>query len=361
MNELEERTLEANNSVKIAEFLLGQGIPFRQQVGRNGYFDIIDDSNGRHTMVAVNLDRNRWYSEGLKTGGNVTDLVEVVMHRGKVDLPMLEFMEGQASKARELEVRSTFDFRKTKVAVKVKFGPLEDPVLLSHLCAFGISTDISTRYLVRGTYLGMRDGKEHHAAAFANDGGGYYLFNGSDFRTFGTDGISTIGERRKGQRLCVYENAMDFLAMMQKRYTLGTDALLGNDRHLVINGGKNLGDALDHIKGKSDYEDICCIFPRNEQGKEMFAKISDISNGTAIDSSRLYTGFLTIGETLPGRLGKTPRSQERKEESDLREEDMLPMLHTGRAISGREPGEGKSRKGRTVDVVIPRQDVGMKL
>lgn len=360
MNELEQRTIEVNESVKIAEFLLGMQIPFQQQIGRNRYCNIANVANGKDTTIAVNLDRNHWYSEELEMGGKVTELVEDVMNQGKIDFAMLKFIEEQASKARKLEVRSTFDFQETKVTVKVKVKPLQDPMLLSHLCAFGISADISTKYLMQGTFRGIKDGKEHHTVVFGNDKGGYYLFNGGDFRTYGTDGITIIGEPCKGQRLCVYDNVMDFLAMMQKRSTLGTDVLLSNDRHLVINGSRNLEDALNHIKEKSDYENICCIFPTNDYGKKLFAKISNISAGAAIDSSRLYAGYLTLADTLVGRLRDDSWSQDKKK-SDMREIQIQPVLQTERATSKKVSEDETKRKGRTVDVVIPRKNAGMKL
>lgn len=45
----------------------------------------------------------------------------------------------------------------------------------------------------------------------------------------------------------------------------------------------------------------------------------------------------------------------------MREIKIQPVLQTERATSEKVSEDETKQKGRTVDVVIPRQDVGMKL
>ena len=47
-----------------------------------------------------------------------------------------------------------------------------------------------------------------------NEGDGFMAFNGKTFRSIGDSGMTAIGQRRKDQICMVYENPLDFLALM---------------------------------------------------------------------------------------------------------------------------------------------------
>ena len=200
---------------------------------------------------------------------------------------------------------STIQFTHSKVQVPVEVSPIFDFDLLRPIYNMGISEKIAYENLKQGTYIGIKDGKEHHVLLFPNGHGGYYSLEGDKWHTIGDEGITIIGPKRDTQMLCVFTNPLDFLALKQMRQTLGMEPFFANDRFLVINGQRNIDEALRHIHANSGYYNVCCFVPNNEGGKADYEKFVDICQGSAINSSRLYKGHMTFADSLDANLRVT--------------------------------------------------------
>lgn len=129
------------------------------------------------------------------------------------------------------------------------------------------------------------------AIALRNINGGLQLYTGEftypeksqDYCLFGSD------EVEPGEKLYVYENILDYLAMMEQRHKNGTEAIMPPAHHIIINGDENLKDALDYIHDRCEYLDVVCLFPNDAQGNDLFQKVLHATNDTAQDASqRMY-------------------------------------------------------------------------
>ena len=291
---------DINDNVLVSDFLIGTGSMFFGQEGNIRQFIAFPNDEVKRVFVFVNMDRNEWYTSHPEMSGKVTDLAEKVF-----SLPLNGETLGKIFKTSSvidnLTRPSTYLFDTTeKIQVPMDVLPLgtDNAENLALLYSMGISQSVAFKFMKDGTYRGIRDGKEHHALLFPNSNGGFYSLTGNGWRTLGEDGITLLGSTREFQGLCVFENPLDFLALQQKRHRLGTEVFFDSDRYLIINGRKNLDDALGHMATHPEYFNVCCFFPITDSGIELSAKFNDICRGTFIDSTRLYVGHTSLADSL---------------------------------------------------------------
>ena len=257
-----------DDHVSVSDYLIGMGAMFFEQTGNMRKFISFQPGGSEpDRIVFVNMDRNEWTCTN--------------------PLP------------------STIQFTHSKVQVPVEVSPIFDFDLLRPIYNMGISEKIAYENLKQGTYIGIKDGKKHHVLLFPNGQGGYYSLEGDKWHTIGDEGITIIGPKRDTQMLCVFTNPLDFLALKQMRQTLGMEPFFANDRFLVINGQRNMDEALRHIHANSEYYNVCCFVSNNEGGKADYEKFVDICQGSAINSSRLYKGHMTFADSLDANLRVT--------------------------------------------------------
>lgn len=134
---------------------------------------------------------------------------------------------------------------------------------------------------------------EHFATAIAlrNVNGGLQLHTGEFSYPELREGYCLFGgkEVEKGETLYVYENVMDYLAMLERRHASGTGAIMPPAHHLIINGEDNLKEALAYIHDRCDYLNVVCLFPNDAEGHKLYEQVRQATLGTAEDASgRMY-------------------------------------------------------------------------
>ena len=288
---------DIDRNILASDILIVMGSVFFDQEDNIRKFIANPNDEERSMVVFVNMERNEWRTGKPLMEGKASDLLEKVfsLQPGEVG----DTIYNVALTVHNQPKASSYLFDPTeKIKVAMDVGPIEDNGILAPLYCMGITQSLAYKYMKQGTFTGIRDGKEHHMLLFPNSNGGYYGLNGKGWRTVGEDGILLLGPTSDAQRLCVFDSPFDFLALQQKRHILGTDVFFSTDRYLIINGKKNLDDALGHISTHPEYYRVCCFFPTTDDGKKLLAKFHDICQGTDIDSSRLYADCKSIADSL---------------------------------------------------------------
>jgi len=129
------------------------------------------------------------------------------------------------------------------------------------------------------------------AIALRNANGGLQLYTGEFSYPEKNGGYCLFGgdEVKPGEKLYIYENILDYLAMMEQWHKNSTEAIMQPSHHLIINGDENLADALDYIHERCDYLDVVCLFPNDRKGHSLFEKVHHATRDTAQDASqRMY-------------------------------------------------------------------------
>lgn len=134
--------------------------------------------------------------------------------------------------------------------------------------------------------------REHFTTEIAlrNVNDGLQLFNGEYSYPEKEAGYCLFGGKNveQGEKLYVYENIMDYLAMMEQRHKNGTEYIMPPAHHIIINGEQNLAEALVYIHDHCDFLNVVCMFPNDDKGRELFEKVSHVTRNTAEDASQLY-------------------------------------------------------------------------
>lgn len=129
------------------------------------------------------------------------------------------------------------------------------------------------------------------AIALRNVNGGLQLYTGEFSYPEKSEGYCLIGgeEVEKGEKLYVYENILDYLALMERRHASGVEAIMPPAHHLIINGENNMAEALTYIHDYCDYLNVVCMFPNDEEGHKLFERVNHATKNTAEDASqRMY-------------------------------------------------------------------------
>ena len=168
---------------------------------------------------------------------------------------------------------------------------------------FGISKDIVRLYTLEGSIPHVKNGhrrKRVLATPMGNEGDGFMAFDGKTFRSIGDSGITVMGQRRKDQICLVYENPLDFLALMESVTRNGIYPLMARRYHIILNGKRGLSEACEYLKANPDFLEVRCFMPETEFGRTAFAAINDAVKGTAIDRTDMYRGAGSLfGKHLP--------------------------------------------------------------
>lgn len=130
------------------------------------------------------------------------------------------------------------------------------------------------------------------AIALRNVNGGLQLYTGEFSYPENSEGYCLFGgeEVEQGEKLYVYENILDYLALMERRHASGVEAIMPPAHHLIINGEKNLTEALTYIHNYCDYLSVVCMFPNDEEGRALFEKVNHAARNTAENASRRLYG-----------------------------------------------------------------------
>lgn len=291
---------ELERSIPIIDFCAAYRIPFLRQRGVNRYYRYTNADTGEVTDFTVNVNRNQWISRDNSLTGTLTELHKILgMQQKGFDGNYKEVFKDIMAYYR-IQVLTPSHYPTAKVRLGTDdalIGALDSKNLHSEMCRRGISIATATLYCQEIHKKERNKEMESKYLAFPCENG-FYCFNGVGFRPLGDPGISTIGEFRQDQNCYVYENAMDFLALMELWGRNRVESLFANEFHLILNGSQNLKEAADFIKLNPDFRQVKTLFPNNNEGAVMTSKIFDITKGTSKNCSSLFEGFESLGERL---------------------------------------------------------------
>lgn len=329
MNQLRQISLmEFDSIVPVDDLCMAAGLICTSQKGVLRHYEFAD---GR--VLTVNIARNEWAMKNPDCYGNASRLAE------KLGLAS----DGDCSKAFSL-VEQLYAEREN-IPATFAYTPISRPVwefaetchpndkgLIRMMNRFGISKDIVRLYTLEGSISHVRNGHRRErvlATPMRNEGDGFMAFNGKTFRSIGDSGMTAIGQRRKDQICMVYENPLDFLALMEAVARNGIYPLMARRHHIILNGKRGLSEACEYLKANPDFLEVRCFMPETEFGRTAFAAINDAVKGTAIDRTDMYRGARSLfGKHLP-KVPETYREWK--------------ALHTERNMA---VGEDKSRNVR---------------
>lgn len=225
----------------------------------------------------------------------------------------------------------------------------------------GLSMDTVKLFSLEGSLPKVKGGSERVIAFHTSqEGDNFIAFNGSSYRHIGEPGISVFGVRRKDQTCMVYENPMDFLALMEQCERNGVRAIMDRRYHIILNGTRGIREACDYLKANPDFLEVRCFMPSTESGAQFFAAINDAVKGTAIDRSDLYRGF---GSLLRKYVPRAPEAYRKWKAAQVKEEAKA-KISEARNVGQNElkpKPEKRPVLGGEKSAVIDRKDGGLKL
>ncbi len=191
----------------------------------------------------------------------------------------------------------------------------------------------------------------------AADADNFIAFNSKSFRQIGEPGMTVFGERRKDQVCMVYENPLDFMALMESVERNGVYPVMARRYHIILNGRKGIREACEYLKANPDFLEVRCFMPATEAGARLFTAINDAAKGTAINRSDLYRGY---GSLLGRYAPKVPESYRKWKEAQrvqsVKADERIVRQSEPKPRFANSPMLGE-KKSATID----RTDGGLKL
>lgn len=224
----------------------------------------------------------------------------------------------------------------------------------------GISHKTIRRYAEEGSVPKAKGRGQERVLALPVGEHGYIGFNGNSYRRIGDGGMTSFGERRKNQICMVYENSLDFLALMEQVECNGVYPAMVRRYHIILNGKWGLREACEYLRANPDFLDVRCFMPETEFGNKAYAAINDAVKGTAVDRSEMYRGF---GSLLGRYLPKVPEAY-RKWKASLVAQGTRVEESEKRAVRQEQPETGidiTPLLGGEKKTMIDRETGGLKL
>lgn len=248
--------------------------------------------------VTVNTARNEWVCHELDAYGRASDMDRAFNLHGEGDLwdtmkKVIKLYEERL----KLPVKFTTALLSTPIfKFKLSFHDGADnskETLSLLLSRMGLSEKVIAKYAYRGFIPDTKKGKEMPVLAFRPDSEnvGFMAFSGKVFHRVGDPGMTVYGSRSKDQICMVYENALDFLSMMESVERNGVAPLIKDRFHIILNGKLGLKDACEYLKSNPDFMEVRCYMPGSDHGKSLFDSLNEACRGTAVNRSDMCRGM----------------------------------------------------------------------
>lgn len=309
--------------------------------------------------LTVNTTRNEWAIKNPDSFGSASDLAR------KFDIA-----DGDDFSRAMQMVEKLFSEREN-LPSQFPYSPISRPVWdFTDTChpkdttggmitRIGLSMNTVRFFSLEGSLPKAKGKSSERVIAFRCGEGSdnFIAFNGKSFRQIGESGMTVFGERRKDQVCMVYENPLDFMALMESVERNGVYPVIARRYHIILNGRKGIREACEYLKANPDFLEVRCFMPATESGTRLFAAINDAVKGTAINRSDLYRDF---GSLLGKYAPKVPESYRK-----WREVQRVQYLKADELIvrqSEPEPNVSNSPiLGEKKSAIIDRKDGGLKL
>ncbi len=158
----------------------------------------------------------------------------------------------------------------------------------------------------------------------------------------------------------VYENPMDFLALMEQCERNGVRAIMDRRYHIILNGKRGIREACDYLKANPDFLEVRCFMPSTESGAHFFAAINDAVKGTAIDRSDLYRGYGSLLRKYAHRVSETSRKWKAAQVKEEAKAKISEVRNVGQK-EVKPKLEKRQVPGVEKSAVIDRKDGGLKI
>jgi len=153
--------------------------------------------------------------------------------------------------------------------------------------------------------------------AMKNVNGGLQLYRDGCTHPEKASGYCLIGDEaiEKGETCYVFENIVDYLALMEMRHKNGTEKIMPPEHHLIINGSDNIKEAMEYLHKRCDYMKVVTLFPNDEEGRAMLATVKAATHQTAKDGSEPYTSLhcFSMSAKAAGRIDYAALEEDRKQ------------------------------------------------
>jgi len=235
----------------------------------------------------------------------------------------------------------------------------KDTAIGCMITRIGLSMNTVRLFSLEGSLPKAKGKGSERVIAFrcGEDSDNFIAFNGKSFRQIGEPGMTVFGERRKDQVCMVYENPLDFMALMESVERNGVYPVMARRYHIILNGRKGIREACEYLKANPDFLEVRCFIPASESGTRLFAAINDAIKGTAINRSDLYRGY---GSLLGRYAPKVPESYRKWRET----QHVQSVKADERIVRQPEPKPKVTHTptlGEKKSAVIDRTDGGLKL
>lgn len=343
-------------------------IPFVEQIVPNRYYDNIIVEDNPAKPFTVNVRRNQWKCSESGENGHLSSLLNFLGFLPKnFDGNFHPFMYrilNEYSKQMDLSEH-------TKVS-PIRIGKYNttlvmrnDNALRGSLARYGLSAVTISNWCEEMLVKNKETDMDELRLAFQCDNNEYYVFKDGCFRPVSEGGIRTQGTRQKDQNCYVYENPMDFLAMMELRRQNRSYNLFKRDYHVIVNGDKNIEQARQFFKENPDFYEVRSVLPNDEEGRIMFNKLNEACKGTMVNCSNSFEGHASIVGMI--RMQVPPYIKEmllKQKKEKFRQEIGLPKNADSykKERVNNEPDVSKQPKwGKPQTIVIENKKGRLKL
>lgn len=223
----------------------------------------------------------------------------------------------------------------------------------------GLSMNTVRLFSLEGSLPKAKGNGSERVIAFrcGEDSDNFITFNGKSFRQIGESGMTVFGERRKDQVCMVYENPLDFMALMESVERNGVYPVMARRYHIILNGRKGIREACEYLKANPDFLEVRCFVPATESGTRLFSVINDAIKGTAINRSDLYRGYMSLlGKYAPNVPENYQKWMEAQRVQSVKADERIVRQSEPKPKVTHTPTLGEKKSA-----VIDRTDGGLKL
>lgn len=312
----------------ITDVMAAFGLDFDEQLGPNRRYILTDTRTGHVYDFEVNTLRNEWIS---RKDGVYGGLPELAYWMSGLQLPLgdkygyTDFPQVMDMYSRLWKMPDRYTFTNIRVgkSAMVSVKDISSHEVLQDLAWHGISVKTAVENGCKEAIVFDRlHGKTTRMLALPCEGDSFYLYNGACYRPVDNGGISVIGKHRRDQFCLVYDNWHDCLAMMEKCHRNHIGMICKHSRHLIINGGRNIGSAVKFLKENPDFREVRCLLPKGEDSDRMFLKIAEATGGTATECSYIYEGLPSMAATVKHPVPKPIAEQFKAQDLEKRDKEI---------------------------------------
>lgn len=285
--------IEDIRAVPITDFLARLGHEPKRQRGDECWY-LAPYREERTASFQVNIRKKIWHDFGTGRGGDIFTLAGEFIGSGdfKEQAKFITEIWGGLAPERKTVFRPKDNGRdnseKKECLKDIRFGPLDNRVLLRYLEERGICSDVASANCEEVRY--SLYGKRYFAIGFRNLSDGYELRNRFFKGSLSPKDISLVDN---GSDTCnLFEGFIDYLSWMVLGLGCGDDYLVLNSVALL----ERSFPVLDR------YEKISCYLDRDEAGRRTLETLRKRYGNRIEDCSALYKGFKDLNEYLQNRL-----------------------------------------------------------